>query len=204
MPVDSGDPVRHVVFFDTLRRCVAYAPDAILRDMRTRRALLASLVVVAVAVLTALSASAQSIEKLFFIQRSKNANEVHYDARVTKEGTLDPKDPVEGYWLNKAEDNSRKPISLIQRIAYGFDVSAVNGDGTHTMKLKAFPDRPLTLLRVDGRWRARVQIAGKQAYMTKLYVATDESGVMPTVLYVDVFGEEVGTGAKVQEHIKKN
>jgi hypothetical protein len=27
--------------------------------------------------------------------------------------------------------------------------------------------------------------------------------VMPKVLYVDVFGEEVGSGAAVQEHIKK-
>jgi len=169
--------------------------------MLSRRAL--ALVVVALALLTAFAASAQSVDKLFFIQRSKNANEVHYDARVTKEGTLDPKNPVDGYWLNKAEDGSRNGISLLQRIAYGYDVSPVAANGTHTMKLKAFPDRPLTLLRVNGKWRAQVTIAGKQAYMTKLYVATDESGVMPTVLYVDVFGEEVGSGAALQEHIKK-
>ena len=169
--------------------------------MLSRRAL--APLFVALALLTAFSASAQSVEKLFFIQRSKNANEVHYDARVTKEGTLDPKNPVDGYWLNKAEDGSRNGISLLQRIAYGYDVSPVAANGTHTMKLKAFPDRPLTLLRVNGKWRAQVTIAGKQAYMTKLYVATDESGVMPTVLYVDVFGEEVGSGAALQEHIKK-
>jgi hypothetical protein len=156
------------------------------------------------AVFFAMSAYAQvTAEKLFFIQRSKNANEVHYDARVNKDGTLDSKNPVEGYWLNKAEDGSRNPISLIQRIAYGFDVDA-NGDGTYRMKLKAFADRPLALLRTNGRWRAQVTIAGKQAYMTRLYVATDESGIMPKVLYVDVFGEETGSGKPVQEHIVKN
>jgi hypothetical protein len=171
--------------------------------MLTRRSLAPMLAASALALLGAFPAFGQSVDKLFFIQRSKNANEVHYDARVTKDGTLDPKDPVEGYWLNKAEDGSRNGISLIQRIAYGFDVSPVASNGTHTMKLKAFPDRPLTLIRVNGRWRAQVAISGKQAYMTKLYVATDESGVMPKVLYVDVFGEEVGSGAAVQEHIKK-
>jgi hypothetical protein len=171
--------------------------------MLSRRSFIGGSSMLAVALLGAVPAFAQSVDKLFFIQRSKNANEVHYDARVTKDGALDPKDPVDGYWWNKAEDGSRKPISLIQRIAYGFDVSAVASNGTHTMKLKAFPDRPLTLIRVNGRWRAQVTIAGKQAYMTKLYVATDESGVMPKVLYVDVFGEDVGSGAAVQEHIKK-
>jgi hypothetical protein len=142
-------------------------------------------------------------DKLFFIQRSKNANEVHYDARVTKEGTLDPKDPVEGYWLNKTEGGTRSSITLLQKIAYGYDVDPA-ANGTWRMKLKAFPDRPLTLLRVNNRWRAQVAISGKQSYMTKLYVATDESGIMPKVLYVDIFGEEVGSGAAVQEHIVKN
>jgi hypothetical protein len=158
----------------------------------------------ALAVFTGVSAFAGvTNEKLFFIARSKNANEVHYDARVSSDGTLDAKDPVEGYWLNKAEDGSKSPITLIQRIAYGYDVDA-NGDGTWKMKLKAFSDRPLTLIRVNNRWRARVTIAGKQAYMTKLFVKTDESGVMPKVLYVDVFGEDAGSGAALQEHIVKN
>ena len=186
------------------RPCTATGPDAILGACLPTWSLIALLAVLAVALSGATTAWAQvTAEKLFFIQRSKNVNEVHYDARVTKEGTLDPKNPVDGYWLNKAEDGSRSPISLLQRIAYGFDVDA-NGDGTHRMKLKAFSDRPLTLVRVNGRWRAQVTISGKQAYMTKLYVATDESGVMPKVLYVDVFGEETGSGKAIQEHIVKN
>jgi hypothetical protein len=173
--------------------------------MMRRRAFALSLAACAVALGTGLSALADpaSYDKLFFIQRSKNANEVHYDARVNADGTLDSKEPVIGYWWNKAEDGSRKNISLIQRIAYGYDVDP-GPNGTWNMKLKAFPDRPLTLLRVNGHWRAQVMIGGKQSYMTKLYVATDESGVFPKVLYVDVFGEEVGSGKPIQEHLVKN
>src|ERR1700679_2488596 len=78
---------------------------------RTRRRALISVLTVAVLVLVGAAAFAQvTADKLFFIQRSKNANEVHYDARVTKDGTLDPKTPVEGYWLNKALDGSRSSI----------------------------------------------------------------------------------------------
>lgn len=148
------------------------------------------------------SALAQSTQKLFFIQRSKNANEIHYDARVLASGALDPKDPVDGYWLRKAQDGSRAPITLLQKIAYGYDVEPGN-DGTHTMKLTALKERPLTLLRVNDRWRARTPIAGRPAYLNRIYVATDESGVMPKVLYVDVFGEAVADGKAVQERIVK-
>ena len=71
------------------------------------------------------------------------------------------------------------------------------------MKLTALKERPLTLLKVDGPWRARTQIGGKQAYLRRVYIATDESGVFPKVLYVDIFGEEVGSGHAVTEHLVK-
>jgi hypothetical protein len=157
---------------------------------------------VAVVVLSALSAFAEGPQKLFFIQRSKNANEVHYDARVTKDGQLDPNNPVDGYWLNKAEDGSRSGISLLQRIAYGYDVEPT-GNGTYALKLKAFKERPMWIVKAGGRFRVQTTIAGKPAFMDRLYVATDESGVFPKVLYIDVFGEDMTTGAAVQEHIVK-
>jgi Domain of unknown function (DUF4833) len=171
----------------------------------TRRAfswalLLATL---ALALSSALSAFGQGSEKLFFIQRSKNEHEIHYDANLTADGKLDPKHPVDGYWMSKTATGwERSDITLLQRIAYGFDVEPA-ADGAYAMKLKAFPDRTLMLVQVDGKWRARTMIDGKRAYLTRLYVATDESGVMPKVLYVEVFGETV-SGKPVQEHIVKN
>ena len=160
------------------------------------------LTTLALALTFAASALAQSSEKLFFIQRSKNANEVHYDARVTRTGAL-AKDPVDAYWLRKAEDGSRASISMFQKMAYGFDVDPGPAPGTHTMRLTALKERALTLLQVNGRWRARTLIAGKQAYLKRLYIATDESGVIPTVLYVDIFGEDASTGDPIKEHLVK-
>ncbi|MFT3773869.1 MAG: DUF4833 domain-containing protein [Minicystis sp.] len=173
--------------------------------MHHRRAFLTT--TFALALSTSLPAVADDVtyDKLFFIQRSKNANEVHYDARVTKAGTLDPKDPMVGYWINKAEDNSRSPITTLQKIAYGYDCDPAKDGQSWNLKLKAFKERPMWVQKApNGKWRVRTTIAGKDAFMSRLYVATDESGVMPKVLYVDVFGEETGNGAAVQEHIVKN
>jgi hypothetical protein len=142
-------------------------------------------------------------EKLFFIQRSKNKNEVHYDARVVKaDQSLDPKDPIDAYWLRKDEDGRKAEITLPQRIAYGYDVE-LGPSGRHTMKLKAFPERPLTLVRANNKWQAAVTIAGRRAYLRKLYVATDESGVFPKVLYVDIFGEDMINNKPLQERVTK-
>lgn len=149
----------------------------------------------------AASAFADTSEKLFFIKRSKNANEVHYDARVTASGTL-AKDPVDAYWLRKASDGSRDSISMMQKMAYGYDVDAAD-NGTYKMKLTALKERPLTLLRVNGRWRAQTTIGGKAAYLHHVYIATDESGVFPKVLYVDIFGEDTASGAAIVEHLVK-
>jgi hypothetical protein len=64
--------------------------------------------------------------------------------------------------------------------------------------------RGVALVKTDsGRWRARTVVSGRHAFVTKLFVATDESGAFPKVLFVDVYGEEVRSGAAVREHIEK-
>jgi hypothetical protein len=160
----------------------------------------------AVAMSTAVPALADDVtfHKLFFIQRSKNTNEVHYDARVKKDGGLDPKEPMVGYWINKASDGSRSPITMMQKIAYGYDTEPGKA-GSWVLRLKAFKERPMWLVKTkSGKWRAQTKIGGHDAYMSRLYVKTDESGVIPKVLFVDVFGEDINDGKAVQEHIVKN
>jgi phage gp46-like protein len=52
----------------------------------------------AVLVLLAAPAAAQiKTSRLFIIERDKNTNVVHYDARLTADGQLDPKEPVIAY-----------------------------------------------------------------------------------------------------------
>lgn len=166
---------------------------------------IAALAVLAVALSTAISALGQSSQKLFFIQRSKNADEVHYDARVLSDGSLDPKDPVDCYWLNKGTDGGKRAsITFFQKMAYGYDTEPTGKDGSYVLKLRAFKDRPTWIVKANGRWRVQTKIAGKDAFMDRLYVATDESGALPKVLYVDVYGEEMTSGAPVTEHIVKN
>ena len=78
----------------------------------------------AVLALLAAPAAAQiKTSPLFIIERSKNANVVHYDARLTADGNLDPKEPVIAYWVLLAKDGGREKLSWIEKKkAYGFTI----------------------------------------------------------------------------------
>jgi len=50
----------------------------------------------------------------------------------------------------------------------------------------------------------QVEADGKEAYLTRLFIQVDESGLTPSALYVDLFGEEVDGGDPVKEHLVKD
>ncbi|MCC7510910.1 MAG: DUF4833 domain-containing protein [Planctomycetes bacterium] len=142
---------------------------------------------------------------LFIIQRSKNANEVHYEVQVNADGAL-ADEPVIAYWVLKAESGGREDLSFFERkMAYGFEVLPPDSSGDREMKLVAWEDRTIRLTKSkdSGKWRAATTIDGERAYLTRLYIETDESGLTPTVLHIDLFGETVDGGDPVRERVVK-
>lgn len=153
----------------------------------------------------ALAASARSprisTQNLFVIERSKNANVVRYDARIQANGALAAEQPVVAYWVLHEQQSQRKSLSFFDRRAYGFDVSR-DATGATTLVLEAAPDRPLRLVRRNGRVQARTNIAGQQAVLREIYVKSDESGWLPEVIYVELRGKTVQSGAPITERIE--
>ena len=167
-----------------------------------RRFFLAAAAAASFALFPALTAQAEGLTSLFQIERSKNTNEIHYAAQVGKDGTLDSKEPVSAFWVMKAEDGRREGLNFMERkMAYGFDIKA-NG-AEWDLKLVAAPERPIKLMNVGGRWRAQTMLSGKPAYLQRIFIKTNESGMIPTVISVDLFGEDVASGKPIQEHVNK-
>lgn len=139
---------------------------------------------------------------LFFIQRSKNANIVRYDAQLNKDGTLNSKEPVIAYWILQAEDGRREPLNLLERTkAYGFDIQSDGSGTSYHMKLAAFPKREIRVYTHGDGVKAVMVINGKPAYLEKVFIDSKEGLVLPTVLYVELFGTDVSTGEKRYEKI---
>ncbi|MFI5294839.1 MAG: DUF4833 domain-containing protein [Thermodesulfovibrionales bacterium] len=155
------------------------------------------------ALLAAPAAAQMKTSPLFIIERSKNANVVHYDARLTADGKLDTKEPVIVYWALLAEDGRRKKLSWIEKKkAYGFTIRpdlSVNG---YKMTLIAAPEHQITVKKEKkGPVRAEAIISGRPAVLEKMYINASEGLTGPKVKYIDLYGKDLQTGEKRREKI---
>ena len=143
-------------------------------------------------------------QRLFHIERNKNANIVVYDAMVEADGNLPKKDrkTVEVYWLRLAEDGRRRKLKRIERrLAYGIKVKGRTGNRL-TLKMRAKIGRPLTVDGVDGVYRAFIEIAGRPAILERVYIFAEEKAVMPEVKYLELFGTDLETGEEAYEKLE--
>lgn len=143
--------------------------------------------------------AALSSSLLFTISRSKNKNVVRYLARC-RDQALDTTQPVAAHWLMLAEDGRREELTWAERqLAYGFSASRVSADGCQ-LQLVAFNTRSISVERRAEGFRALVQIAGQRALLERIFVQTNEGGLLPSVVHVDLHGRS-SSGAPLSERI---
>jgi len=157
---------------------------------------------VVLALIAAPAAAQMKTSPLFIIERSKNANVVYYDAQITADGDLDPREPVIAYWIMLAEDGRRKRLGWIEkRKAYGFTVKPGVSTNSYTMTLVADPKHQITVRQEKDTVRAEVEISGRTAVLEKMYIHASEGLFGPTVLYIEVYGKDLQTGEMLREKL---
>ena len=139
---------------------------------------------------------------LFIIERSKNANTVHYDARLAADGRLDRKEPVIAYYVMLAEDGRRKELNWNERkMAYGFDIKPAPSAGEYKMTMVAAPQRPIIVKQKGIAPRAELVIDGRPAVLEKMYINASDGLPWPTVHYIELYGKDIETGEERFEKI---
>ena len=139
---------------------------------------------------------------LFMIERSKNSNTVHYDARLTADGKLDSEEPVIAYYVMLAEDGRRKELNWIEKkLAYGFDIKPDPSVSGYKMTMVAAPQHPITVKLEGSAVRAELVIDGRPAVLEKMYVNASDGLVRPQVHYIELYGRDMLTGEKRVEKV---
>ena len=148
------------------------------------------------------TAAHKKTQSLFIIERSKNANVVHYDARLTADGKLDPKEPVIAYWIMRAEDSQREELNWMEKEkGYGFDIKpdpSVNG---YKMTLMAVPQQQITVKKAGDAIRAEMVIGGRPAGLEKVYINASDGLTGAKVHDIMLYGKDVKTGGKRSQKI---
>ncbi len=143
--------------------------------------------------------------RLFYIQRSSNTNTILYDANFTTDKKLDPKNPVHTYWIRYTDGGKKQELTNIQRtLAYGLHTSPIKGEtNAYEGHFLAYRKRRFIVKQdAKGEAIALFPINGKMQILKKVFVKVDESGMMPSVIYVELWGKDVATGKEVYERFK--
>jgi hypothetical protein len=78
-----------------------------------------------------------SANRLFYIQRSSNANTVVYDANFLPNKSLNPSQPVHTYWIRFADNGQKEELNFIQRtLAYGLYTNKIKNEERVILPLK--------------------------------------------------------------------
>lgn len=141
-------------------------------------------------------------ERLFRITRNKNDNIVFYDVRH-KDGRLDKDNPVSVYWMIPSKKNKLENLNFIERTkAYGFSVVKSYGQDSVDIMLTA-GKKPIRVTVRGGRWIALAALDSQEVAIDSVYVMAEESGITPTVKWVEVIGHYPATGESVRKKITK-
>lgn len=142
--------------------------------------------------------------QVFFVQRSLNSNTIVYAAEIDGEGRLDPKRPVDVYWRRYNDEGERKELSGLERsMAFGVKTDAVPGKPNSFMvRVVSYPKRPALLRVVDGVPRLEMKVAGVPARLDHAYLDVDDSGSVPSVNRVDLYGFALADGRPLKESFK--
>jgi hypothetical protein len=161
---------------------------------------LLSLLLISVGRLSAVDDFSQS---LFILERSTNANVIHYDAQITSDGTIDPKEPVIAYWVMSAEKKGqREELNALERsLAYGFTIRKDDTGDSYWMTLVSQKHRPIHIFQKDGKVHAVTRIGERDAYLHRIFVKTHRSGLLQTADYFELFGQKLMTGEDCYERV---
>ena len=132
---------------------------------------------------------------LFRIERNTNDNIIQYDAQISRDGKLDPREPVVAYWIRLAEEGQVKELSFVQRkFAYGFKARYNARDDTAEIKMAAEIGRLITVRRVGDHFRALADIDGRLSRIDMIYIHANGKGMSTRVEYIELHGIDADTG----------
>jgi len=140
--------------------------------------------------------------RLFIIERSVNSNIVVYDANVIEGKALNGARPVDAYWIMRELGGRREELNYIEkRRAYGFDIEKVREGSHYRMAIRSFRDRPISIVLEKNRPRAVMEINGRRGYLSRIFIASAGSAIVPLIDHVVLYGVDMVTGEPLREKI---
>ncbi len=141
---------------------------------------------------------------LFTIEKSSNANRVQYEARITPDGHIDPKNPVVAYWIMAAENGRRQELNILERAkAYGFTIHPDSAPDSYKLWVVSHKEKEIHVYRDGPTVRAEAIIGGHVALVQKIFIQMHKSFMLTLPDFGEMFGFDKETGEKRYEKVTR-
>lgn len=138
---------------------------------------------------------------LFVIEHSTSPNAVHYEAKLTN-GKIDPQQPVVAYWVMATANGRHQELNLLERLkAYGFEIRPDHDPEAYRLTIVSDKKKEIHVFRMGGTVRAAVKIAGCDAFLDRIFIASKKSWLVSLPDYAEMFGTDMSTGAPCYERV---
>ncbi|KAF4319156.1 hypothetical protein BBO99_00007069 [Phytophthora kernoviae] len=141
----------------------------------------------------------------FVVYRNKNKNVVVYAANLREDGTLDPENPLDVYWIMFEQDGApREDLNMIERnTAYGATVKPREGHpGQFEVTLTSLKDRVIYLSIVDGKVVGHGTINGQEnCTLERVFVYSTTSWGLPKVQHIEIHGHDASGNAIMEKKL---
>lgn len=140
---------------------------------------------------------------LFYIQRNHNANTIIYDANYDDDGILLEDEPIVVYWRRYEEEGQKMELRTIEKwYAYGVDWKKDELEKMYKIKLVADKGHEFWLKQI-APFKAVIltEINMQSTVLDHIYIFADNSGVWPTVKYIEFFSNDTTASKNKYEKI---
>lgn len=142
--------------------------------------------------------------RLFYLQNSTNPNTVVYDANVLSNGQLNPKQPIDIYWLRYNTNGVKKGLNFAERnLVYGLNFDSIGKTKSYVITLMAYSGRIIIVsLGPDGKAIAKVKISGKMSKLKNIFINVSGSGFFSSINYIELMGVDLASGKSAIERFQ--
>jgi hypothetical protein len=138
---------------------------------------------------------------LFKIQRSKDANEIHYETNLIANNKLNIEEPINIYWVKHQKKGQRETLSIMQKkYAYGLNYSKIS-DVEAVFKFVSYKDREFSLKKNRwGAFKVFTSSKGSEIIVNRLFLQIDGGTFwLPKITRIDIYGIDAKTNKPVIE-----
>lgn len=151
------------------------------------------------------SSAVISYQRLFFITRSLNENQVIYEAGLDKDG-FSLKNPIKVYWIiyGKKGATTEELNTIEKKIGYGIEITTATINKV-VFNVRSLPENPITAALIEDKEgtkaRALMDINGEESVVSQIYIESKSAFPLPKVIYIDITGVSLKTNKEITERI---